>query len=63
MLLIDDKELLIGSANLGGTSLTRNYEMAIWTDNPETNMEAKMYFTDLMGEIFRKKLNKKVKDD
>ena len=62
MLLIDDKELLIGSANLVGTSLTRNYEMAIWTDKPETVMEAKMYFTDLMGEIFLKKLNKKVVD-
>jgi len=59
LLLIDDKELLIGSANLVGTSLTRNYEMAVWTDNPETVMEAKMYFTDLMGEIFIKKIDKK----
>ena len=60
MLLIDDQELLIGSANLVGTSLTRNYEMAIWTNNPEIVTEAKIYFTDLMGEIFRKKLDKKI---
>jgi phosphatidylserine/phosphatidylglycerophosphate/cardiolipin synthase-like enzyme len=54
LFLIDDNELLIGSANLIGTSLNRNYESALWTNNHKTVQDAKLYFTDLMDAIFTK---------
>lgn len=59
LILVDDTEILIGSANLVGTSLNRNYEVALWTNHQLTVQKAKFYFTDLMGEIFMSKLSKK----
>jgi hypothetical protein len=61
LLLIDDIELLIGSANLVGTSLKRNYETSIWTKDPRIVRDAKNYFTKLIDDIFSKRLNKSVK--
>ncbi len=58
LILIDESELLIGSANLVGTSLNRNYEAALWTNHNRTVQDAKIYFTGLMEEIFTQKLSK-----
>ncbi len=60
LLLIDDTELLIGSANLVDTSLNRNHEVALCTNHPKTVRDAKIYFTDLMADIFIKKIDKVV---
>lgn len=59
LILVDDKELLIGSANLVGTSLNRNYEAALWTNHQITVQEAMIYFTNLMGDIFLIQLTNK----
>lgn len=56
LLLIDDEELLIGSANLVGTSLKRNYEAALWTNHQKTVQDAKIYFTGLMEDIFSRRV-------
>ena len=58
LILVDDRELLIGSANLVGDSLKRNYEAALWTNHQKTVQDAKIYFTDLMAEIFARKLSR-----
>jgi phosphatidylserine/phosphatidylglycerophosphate/cardiolipin synthase-like enzyme len=57
LLLVDDSELLIGSANLVATSMKRNYEVALWTNHHKTVQDAKVYFTELMDDIFTRKLS------
>ena len=58
LLLIDDTELLIGSANLVGTSMIRNHEVALCTNHPKTVRDATNYFNDLINEIFSKRFDK-----
>jgi len=58
IVLVDDSELYIGSANLVETSLERNKEAGIWTDDPVTVADAKDYLADAFDAAFRKRLQK-----
>lgn len=58
IVLVDDTELYIGSANLVGTSMERNKEAGIWTNNPSTVSEAKDYLADAFAEAFRARSRK-----
>jgi phosphatidylserine/phosphatidylglycerophosphate/cardiolipin synthase-like enzyme len=58
IVLVDAAELYIGSANLVGTSMKRNKEAGIWTDNPETISEAQDYLMDAFATAFRARSRK-----
>jgi hypothetical protein len=58
MLIIDKKEMLIGSANLIEPSLSKNYETAIWTTDSLVIHEARRYFEDLFNQLFSARLKK-----
>ena len=58
IVLIDDKELYIGSANLVATSLERNKEAGIYTNNRDTVLDAGDYLSNAFDEAFRKRLQK-----
>ncbi len=55
IVLVDETEIYIGSANLVATSLERNKEAGIWTNDPATVLEAKDYLADAMREAFKKR--------
>ncbi|MHA2142636.1 MAG: NUDIX hydrolase N-terminal domain-containing protein [Candidatus Thorarchaeota archaeon] len=55
MLLVDDKELYIGSANLLETSLDRNLEAGIWTTDEKAVEDAVLYFQSAFDEAFEKR--------
>jgi len=59
MVLVDDKELYIGSANLTPTSMDMNLEVGICTSNPEVVSKAAMYFEQVFQEAFDKRLDSK----
>ena len=58
IVLVDDKELYIGSANLVATSLERNKEAGIHTINHNTALDAGDYLIDAFDKAFRKRLLK-----
>jgi len=58
IVLIDDKELYIGSANLVATSLEKNKEAGIYTNNRDTVLDAGDYLSNAFDEAFRKRLQK-----
>jgi cardiolipin synthase len=58
IVLIDDKELYIGSANLVATSLERNKEEGIYTNNRDTVFAAGDYLSDAFDEAFKKRMQK-----
>ena len=58
IVLVDDSELYIGSANLVETSMERNKEAGIWTDDPVTVADAKEYLAEAFDTAFRKRLQK-----
>lgn len=58
MVLVDETELYIGSANLVETSLERNKEAGIWTNNPATVADAKNYLAEASIESFKKRSRK-----
>lgn len=58
IVLVDDKELYIGSANLVATSLERNKEAGIHTINHDTALDAGDYLIDAFDEAFKKRLLK-----
>jgi phosphatidylserine/phosphatidylglycerophosphate/cardiolipin synthase-like enzyme len=58
IVLVDDSELYIGSANLVETSLEKNKEAGIWTNDPITVSDAKEYLAEAFDAAFRKRLQK-----
>jgi len=60
MVLVDDKEAYIGSANLTPRSMDKNLEVGICTSNPEVVSKAAMYFEQVFQEAFDKRLDSKV---
>ena len=60
MIVVDDKELYIGSANLTPRSMDKNLEVGICTTNPEVVSKAAMYFEQVFQEAFDKRLDSKV---
>ncbi|MFW9807597.1 MAG: phospholipase D-like domain-containing protein, partial [Candidatus Thorarchaeota archaeon] len=52
IVLVDNKELYIGSANLSGTSMKRNLEAGICTTDPRTVAQARVYFDEMFTEAF-----------
>ncbi|MGY5862198.1 MAG: NUDIX hydrolase N-terminal domain-containing protein [Candidatus Thorarchaeota archaeon] len=58
MILIDNKELYIGSANLVDSSLDRNLEVGICTSDPVTVSEALVYFDSAFSKAFDKRFEK-----
>ena len=58
IVLVDERELYIGSANLVGTSLERNKEAGIWTNDPATVSDARSYLADAFAEAFKKRSKK-----
>ncbi len=55
MILVDNKELYIGSANLVQTSLERNLEVGLCTSTPNAVSEALLYFEEAFDEAFSKR--------
>jgi hypothetical protein len=55
MLLVDGKELYIGSANLIETSLDRNLEAGIWTTDEKAVEDAVLYFQTAFHDAFEKR--------
>jgi phosphatidylserine/phosphatidylglycerophosphate/cardiolipin synthase-like enzyme len=58
IVMVDDTELYIGSANLVETSLERNKEAGIWTNDPATVIDAKEYLAEAFDAAFRKRFQK-----
>lgn len=58
ILLVDESELYIGSANLIGPSLERNMEAGIWTNNPVTVSDARDYLSNAFASAFKQRLQK-----
>ncbi|MHA2264902.1 MAG: phospholipase D-like domain-containing protein, partial [Candidatus Thorarchaeota archaeon] len=58
IVLVDEAELYIGSANLVGTSMERNKEAGIWTDDPATVSDAKDYLADAFTAAFKERMQK-----
>lgn len=56
MILVDNKELYIGSANLVKTSFDRNREAGICTSNPSVVQDALVYFEEAFNEAFEKRV-------
>ena len=52
IVLVDNKELYIGSANLSGTSMKRNLEAGICTTDSRTVSQARVYFDEMFTEAF-----------
>ncbi|MHA1769116.1 MAG: NUDIX hydrolase N-terminal domain-containing protein [Candidatus Thorarchaeota archaeon] len=52
MVLVDNKELYIGSANLSGTSMKRNLEAGICTTDPRAVSQARVYFEEVFDDAF-----------
>ncbi|MHA1965847.1 MAG: NUDIX hydrolase N-terminal domain-containing protein [Candidatus Thorarchaeota archaeon] len=57
IVLIDNKELYIGSANLSGTSMKRNLEAGICTTDPRTVSQARVYFDEVFTEAFESRFS------
>jgi len=55
MILVDNSELYIGSANLLESSMDRNREAGIVTSDSDTLDKAARYFNDLFLEAFEKR--------
>ena len=58
IVLVDDTEIYIGSANLVETSFERNKEAGIWTDDPATVADAKNYLAEAFTEAFKRRSRK-----
>ena len=58
IVLVDDSELYIGSANLVETSMEKNKEAGIWTNDRVTVTDAKEYLAEAFDAAFRKRLQK-----
>lgn len=56
IVLVDDQELYIGSANLVSTSMDRNLEAGVWTKDRRTVSRARRYFDDAYTEAGHKRL-------
>jgi phosphatidylserine/phosphatidylglycerophosphate/cardiolipin synthase-like enzyme len=58
IVIVDDKELYIGSANLVAPSMKRNLEAGICTNDPRTVSQALVYFDDAFSEAFEIRFTK-----
>jgi phosphatidylserine/phosphatidylglycerophosphate/cardiolipin synthase-like enzyme len=58
IVIVDDKELYIGSANLIGPSLNKNLEAGIFTNDPGTVSQALVYFDEAYSEAFERRFTK-----
>lgn len=56
LILVDNKELYIGSANLVRTSMDRNLEAGICTSDPSAVSDALVYFEDKFETAFGKRI-------
>ena len=57
-MIVDDKELYIGSANLVASSMEKNLEAGICTSDPRTVSQALVYFDDAFSEAFENRFTK-----
>lgn len=58
LVIVDDKELYIGSANLVASSMDRNLEAGICTNDPRTVSQALVYFEEAFSEAFEIRFRK-----
>jgi phosphatidylserine/phosphatidylglycerophosphate/cardiolipin synthase-like enzyme len=58
IVIVDDKELFIGSANLVAPSMNRNLEAGICTSDPRTVSQALVYFEQAFSEAFEARFAK-----
>jgi len=56
IVLVDDREIYIGSANLVSTSMDRNLEAGVWTNDRRAVSRARRYFDDAFTEAGQKRL-------
>ena len=57
IVLVDNKELYIGSANLSGTSMKRNLEAGLCTTDPRAVSQARVYFDDVFTKAFESRFS------
>ena len=48
MVVIDEREVLVSSADLDYTQMEKEFNAGIWTDNPDVVAEAIRYFDNLL---------------
>jgi len=65
MIVVDEKEVLITTANLSQTGLYENYEVGVYADNPDLAKQAKDFFEHVWNsedtvELDEETLNAKV---
>lgn len=58
IIIVDDKELYIGSANLVAPSMNRNLEAGICTNDPRTVSQARIYFEKAFTAAFESRFSK-----
>lgn len=58
IVIVDDKELYIGSANLVAPSMDRNLEAGICTNDPRTVSQAQVYFDNAFDMAFESRFTK-----
>lgn len=58
IVIVDNKELYIGSANLIAPSMNRNLEAGICTNEPRTVSQALVYFEDAFSQAFQARFTK-----
>jgi hypothetical protein len=61
IVIVDDKELYIGSANLVAPSMKKNLEAGICTNDPRTVSQALVYFDEAFSEAFESRFTKSEK--
>jgi phosphatidylserine/phosphatidylglycerophosphate/cardiolipin synthase-like enzyme len=61
IVIVDDKELYIGSANLVAPSMKKNLEAGICTNDPRTVSQALVYFDEAFSEAFESRFTKSKK--
>ena len=58
IIIVDDKEMYIGSANLVAPSMNKNLEAGIWTTDPRTVSQARVYFEEAFSAAFDSRFSK-----
>ena len=58
IVIVDDKERYIGSANLVASSMEINLEAGICTSDPRTVSQALVYFEDAFSEAFENRFTR-----
>jgi phosphatidylserine/phosphatidylglycerophosphate/cardiolipin synthase-like enzyme len=59
IVIVDDKDLYIGSANLVAPSMNKNLEAGLCTNNPRTVSQALVYFEEAFSDAFEARFTKR----